>query len=664
MKYLKLNENKIKSYKEFLNEAIKFKLNNDFDTIISDIENKKKAQVIESMLVKSIITIFADSIKLDYSGAQNGEGLLPKDFSTLNTQNKLNILFNSNDIARILYRKYYEKLVSVIDYINTNNISANNFEELYQKSVQWHEDISKGATSQRDNNKVVRKDEIEGTDKFITYPNGWYWINLNVDYSQDEADNMGHCGRDAGKILFSLRDNNSNSHITVSYKESEKAMYQCKGRGNRKPKSEYHKYILDMILNNTYPVNLLLTGSYRPDLDFNLMDLSEEERDELINKKPELEYIDNMFENYLNEKMWDKIVAMTENGFAYGGYKKCLDLDLLKYVIKQKLNTNDYINTNWYSPSFELNSTKEDVEFYSSHFDIEDIKKANIVYILWKNGIISDSEAETRISDLKIQEGKWFIKWKHGSWSDFSFMFSSDGMDGHNSYSYEEYVAKNIDEFEHGYLNYSIGDCDLDDLTIKTKTAILEKIEEDGIILEESEIEELLESDEDYGFETIEDYSFDKVKTAILADKGGDSLKELLRLDSLDDIKDKVVNGYEDAQEDADESEMFAAVMGPVKDFFKIEKFVWEGENLLLEFDPKYAFLLNRCEEDKYYPKELTRIIEKIFDNSTREYAYEEYGMEESDFPEYLEFNHPYYGWNGSVDEVYLNEIVRERLGW
>jgi hypothetical protein len=365
-----------------------------------------------------------------------------------------------------------------------------------------------------------------------------------------------------------------------------------------------------------------------------------------------------MFENS------DKIVAMTENGFEYDGYKKCLDLDLLKYVIKQKLNTNDYINTNWYSPSFELNSTKEDVEFYSSHYDIEDTKKANIVYILWKNGIISDSEAETRISDLKIQDGKWFIKWKHGSLSEFSFMFSGDDMGGNNSYSYREYVAKNIDDFHRGYLNYSIGDCDLDDLTIKTKTAILEKIEEDGIILEESEIEELLESDEDYGFETIEDYSFDKVKTAILADKGGDSLGELLRLDSLDDIKDKVVRGYEEAQEGADESEMFAVVMRPVKDFFKIEKFVWEGENLLLEFDPKYAFLLNRCEEDKYYPKELTRIIEKIFDNSTREYAYEEYGMEESDFPEYLEFNHPYYGWNGSVDEVYLNEIVRERLGW
>lgn len=664
MKHLKLFENKIKTYKEFINEAIKFKLNNDFDTRISNIENKKKAQVIESMLVKSILTIFVDSIKQDYREDENGEGLLPKDFSTLNTQNKLNILFNSNDIARILYRKYNEKLVSIIDYINTNDISANSFEELYQKSVQWHEDIAKGATTEKDNKKVIRKDETSETDKFIEYPNGWYWINLKTSYSQDEANNMGHCGNDPGKILFSLRDNNSNSHITVSYNESEESLNQCKGRGNSKPKDEYHSYILDLLYNEKYPFNLIITGSYKPHLDFNLMDLTEEERDELISKKPSLEYTDNMFENYLKEEMWDKIVAMTENGFDYNGEKKCSDLDLLKFIVKQKLNTTDYTETNWYKPSLELNSTKEDVEFYSTHYDIKDTKIANIIYILWKNGIMSDSEAETRISDLKIQDGKWFIKWKHGSWSEFSFMFSGDGMDGRNSTSYEEYVDKNIDEFDRGYLNYSIGDCDLDDLTIKTKTAILEKIEEDGIELEESEIEELLDSNEDYGFETIEDYSFDKVKNAILADKGGDSLKKLLRLDSLDDIKDKVIRGYEDAQERADESEMFDAVMSPVKDFFNIEEFVWEGENLLLEFDPKYAILLNKCEEDGYYLKELTRIIERIFDSGAREYAYEEYGMEESDFPEYLEFKYPYYGWNGSVNKEDLNETVTERLGW
>ena len=236
MKHLKLFENKIKTYKEFINEAIKFKLNNDFDTRISNIENKKKAQVIESMLVKSILTIFVDSIKQDYREDENGEGLLPKDFSTLNTQNKLNILFNSNDIARILYRKYNEKLVSIIDYINTNNISANSFEELYQKSVQWHEDIAKGATTEKDNKKVIRKDETSETDKFIEYPNGWYWINLNVEYSRDEEENMGHCGKDDGKILFSLRDDNCNSHITASYNESEESLNQCKGRGNGKPR--------------------------------------------------------------------------------------------------------------------------------------------------------------------------------------------------------------------------------------------------------------------------------------------------------------------------------------------------------------------------------------------------------------------------------------------
>jgi hypothetical protein len=372
---------------------------------------------------------------------------------------------------------------------------------------------------------------------------------------------------------------------------------------------------------------------------------------------------------------------MIENGFEYNGEKKFSDINLLKFVVHQKLERHNYIDTDWYKPSLDLSTTKEDLEFYMQYYNDNIIhsKLANNVYILWKLGVISSSDAESKISDLKIEEGKWFIKWKHVNWGAFSFMYNdSEGVSDRGSYTYAEYVKNNIDENSNrGNNEISFNDCDLDDLTLKTKTAILEKIEEDmldsedtegnkieGFRLSEEEIEELLNSDEDYGFDSVESYSFELVKQAILADKSGDSLKVLLELDSLDDIKSKVKMAYEDAQDDADESEAFDTMIKPLKDFFNIEDFKWgsNGETLLLEFDPAWAILLNKCTENGRYLETLTRVVEEIFDSSIREDAMNEYGIEEDAFPAYLEFSYPYYGWSGSIDKENLNERVVDRL--
>lgn len=666
MKYIQL-------FEQFINESIKFKLNDNLDSIINSIPNKKKAQVIESMLVKSILTEFFNYIK------NETDKPIDKNYSNWNTQQKLDYFLNNSDeylknsFQGFIQRRYNQKLTSIIDYININNINSNNFEDLYQKSVQWHEDIAKGSTQDRSDSKVVRSDETEDTDKFITYPNEWYWINLNTSHSTDEASNMGHCGNDSGKILFSLRDNNSNSHVTVSYNEDEKAMYQCKGRGNSKPKDEYHKYILDLLLNETYPINIIVTGSYKPELDFNLMDLTDSERDDLLTKKPSLEYTDVMFESYLEDKDWVKVCSMIQNGFDYSGEKRCNDLDLLRFIVKQKLDRNDFINTDWFKPSLNLNTTKEDLEFYIQYYNDNVLQSnyANQVYVLWKLGAISNTDAESKISDLKINDNKWFIKYKADNYSALSFMYSDEGLDS-NSISYREFI-KNLDDFNRGYVDYSLSDCDLDDLTSETKQEILDSMKEGLTNLEESEIEELISSEE-FEFETVEEYSVDKVIEAVMDEKnGGDCLKALLELDSFDDIKDNIIRGYESAQEDADESEAFNTAIKPLKSFFNLDSDKWfdwsnvknkEGKDvscLLLPFDPAWAMLINRASDNAYYLQSLSRILEEIFDSGTREDAYN-FGVEEDEFPEYLEFKYPYYGFHGSVNKEDLNERVRENF--
>lgn len=205
MKHLKIFEHrKVKMFEQFFNEAIKFKLSDSIDNILNSIDNKKKAQSIESMIIKSLLS----SLTPTYNFLKQHYNIeIDKNFNQLKTQQKLDYLFNNPTILSIINRLYLSKLTSISDYVNTNSIDKNDdFESLYNKSRIWHEEIANNVVKTDIDNstkKVIREDETENTDKFITYPNGWYWINLNTSYSADEASNMGHCGRDANKIAFS-----------------------------------------------------------------------------------------------------------------------------------------------------------------------------------------------------------------------------------------------------------------------------------------------------------------------------------------------------------------------------------------------------------------------------------------------------------------------------
>jgi uncharacterized protein YnzC (UPF0291/DUF896 family) len=301
MKYIKLFEN--------INN---FTFTRNIEEVFKGFSNERVVSKIRSLLFKDILN--------------NNEIEKPKTFSNLSTSDKLNYLISN--FPQKIDDLYISKLTSISDFIesDTNNISTyKTFNDLYLKSDEWH---SNGESIYLTN----RTDETDETDKFIQYPNGWYWINLNTDFSEDEKNNMGHCGKDSGKILFSLRDDMKQSHITASYNPKEKALYQIKGRSNSKPKPIYHQYIIDMILNSKYPINLMMTGTYKPELDFNLMDLIEKDRKQLLDKKPTLEYTNEMFENYIDDKDWLKIISMVNNGFVYKSSKTIDEKDIFPFL--------------------------------------------------------------------------------------------------------------------------------------------------------------------------------------------------------------------------------------------------------------------------------------------------------------------------------------------
>jgi hypothetical protein len=85
----------------------------------------------------------------------------------------------------------------------------------------------------------------------LTYSNGWYWVDLKGWDCPEEADAMNHCAtaydRDKS-TLFSLRDKNRKSHVTIEVNLKTHTVRQCKGNSNKKPASEYGPYILDFLI--------------------------------------------------------------------------------------------------------------------------------------------------------------------------------------------------------------------------------------------------------------------------------------------------------------------------------------------------------------------------------------------------------------------------------
>ena len=304
-------------YTDFLiKESIEnLKFTRKIDTFLNQFNDNRIKDKLSSLIMKYILNNLYTEFKEEISIEDR------KTYQTLNSFEKVNFLCMNYPI---IINNISDKLASINDFLSNPQTDINivkgtkTFDNLYDLSVQYHDNLNVVY-------KNVRVDETPETDIFIEYPNGWYWINLNVEYSRDEEENMGHCGKDEGKILFSLRDDNKQSHITASYSVSEKALYQIKGRKNRKPKSEYHEMIIDMVLNDKYPVNLMKIGSYKPENDFNLLDLTETKREEIFKIKPSLRLTDKMFISYFKNKDYKGILSMVNNGYTgYTGY----DIDL------------------------------------------------------------------------------------------------------------------------------------------------------------------------------------------------------------------------------------------------------------------------------------------------------------------------------------------------
>lgn len=143
---------------------------------------------------------------------------------------------------------------------NINLQAYRDLDAAYKASDEWHREIQQAATG-----------KIEGeTGEIIKKYSDYYWIDLQCNSSDAEANAMGHCGTDSrATTLYSLRDiHTKEPHVTVAVNEPNGLVTQVKGKGNRRPVDKYMNFVHDLF--KEYFENGKLRGfqwSYAADLD-------------------------------------------------------------------------------------------------------------------------------------------------------------------------------------------------------------------------------------------------------------------------------------------------------------------------------------------------------------------------------------------------------------
>ena len=244
-----------------------------------------------------------------------------------------------------------QEITSIMDWIrvglngNISEYKDQPFAQLLVKSTEWHDELTAGG------GKIDYIEEDEIILDFRQNGIGFYWVNLDTNYSPEECDRMGHCGRTSNSNnLFSLREykelpNNhklNKSHLTAAVGIEDKKIYQLKGVKNSKPKTEFNQLIIPFLLTEYVEG---FESEYDSANDFKIDQLSLEEIKSLYEKKPSL------FEGFRERRLlWqNKIIEKPDMFFTLTFDKYDLDRYVDgNYVIRQHKNEKTGLTKKYY----------------------------------------------------------------------------------------------------------------------------------------------------------------------------------------------------------------------------------------------------------------------------------------------------------------------------
>lgn len=257
-----------------------------------------------------------------------------------NAGNSMNLKEKFNAIEPYIRRKR-DILQYIVDWFRVGlngNIKpyANlSLDELYNKSVEWHDSLSIGGDKidYVEDNKVIvdfRKNGI-----------GFYWVDLATNNCPEEKERMGHCASSSGR-LYSLREYKplvdkhtlNKSHLTMSL-SAKGYILQLKGTKNSKPKQSHHIYILPLLYHRTgggdYLINGFSSHESQSENDFKLSDLNETQVRELYSLRPSL------FEGRVG-KMTLIAKGIIEKPKDFNAFILSLPADHIRYYVKGSWN--------------------------------------------------------------------------------------------------------------------------------------------------------------------------------------------------------------------------------------------------------------------------------------------------------------------------------------
>lgn len=300
----------------------------------------KKAVELHPKLAVWIVNSFKQYIFENYDKLKESESLSIVKIKFIDDKNKIGDIESKRDITKEELNNYFKtgkdienkkifnftkslwdllspKYQSIVDWAQSFDISPEDrknltkmtLDEAYNKADEWHKSLKAGGVIEDEHGTVL-----------MTFPDGFYWIDLETRTDRDEANAMGHCGNtNKGDTLYSLRDRNKQPHVTAAIDTDKGIIYQMKGKENYKPIEKYHKYIVALLTNDDLPTTLKGFGSeYDKKEDFIPEDLDKELYDKLIEKRPNIndpvftnEEIKDMFGRFLTDFYFEE----SEYGF-------------------------------------------------------------------------------------------------------------------------------------------------------------------------------------------------------------------------------------------------------------------------------------------------------------------------------------------------------------
>lgn len=203
---------------------------------------------------------------------------------------------------------------------NLTHIVDLNLHQINNMTFNWKS--PKALFEQTDDYELSWQAENEGKstpeygEKIVEFPDGSAWFDLLKPGCDTEASLMGHCGNGSGRpgqrVLSYRRPledqfNEDGEQLWVPYltfilDTNNGELGEMKGRSNSKPAERYHDAIIEL-LKSEERIEKVVGGGYKAENNFSLEDLSEDKFEQLMNDKPSLFSIMQLYNQYGNVEM-------------------------------------------------------------------------------------------------------------------------------------------------------------------------------------------------------------------------------------------------------------------------------------------------------------------------------------------------------------------------